>query len=55
MSIGTEIMEEIIDAGLVRAECEGLCVWAANTAEVLEAIVLKYAPKITADIKTDSE
>lgn len=46
MSAGQAIMEEIIRAEIVRAHCEGLCVWAANSAEVLEAIVVKYAPEV---------
>ncbi len=45
-NIGDEILKEIIREGLVTADSRDVCVWAANAAEVLEAICLKYAHRL---------
>lgn len=44
MTLGEQIQIEILP--LVRAEASGLCVWAPNSPEILEAIVAKFAPLI---------
>lgn len=44
--IGDEILNEIIREDLVIAESEGVCVWKANAAEILEAIAFKHAPAL---------
>lgn len=40
--LGQAILNGIIKEGLVRAECEDLCVWNANADEMLEAIVADF-------------
>lgn len=45
-NIGDEILKEIIREGLVTAECRDVCVWAANAAEVLEAICMRHTPAL---------
>lgn len=46
MTLGEQIMNDIIEAGLLRADSKDVIVWAANSAEVLEAIVLPYASEL---------
>ncbi len=50
-SFGSQILDGIIKNSLVRAECEGLCVWAENSPEVLEAIALNALPNRNKEIK----
>lgn len=55
MNIGQELLSEIIEAGLVRAECKDLIVWASNSDEVLEAIAFKFAPELIRQAKDRAE
>lgn len=41
-SIGEAILDEIIKEDLVWAETEGVCVWKANSHEILEAIASRH-------------
>lgn len=45
-NIGDEILKEIIREGLAHADSKDVCVWAANAAEVLEAIAMRHAPEL---------
>jgi hypothetical protein len=45
-NIGDEMLNEIIREDLVWAETEGVCVWKANAAEILEAIATKHCHEL---------
>lgn len=55
MNIGEQIMNDIIEAGLLQAESRDVIVWASNAPEVLEAIVMKCAPELIRRVKEATE